>query len=361
MKLYELLEENPGEEITVWDENYDLECYFYGGVIDDKGNDEWDTAMYQLAKKLEVVSTEIKDNRTIATVNLSQIVENNLDGLEKADLFINCDIDDIMENMANILSGNVSENWLTDFVEALTRTDERFSEHSTFSEEEERSDDKPALFDINEEDDPDYYEVQELAEQEAATDRQTVREKLKKEIFEAIERAFRASWESPNYFSVYIDFDTGRPYTNEELSLSEMPMSVYFGKDFGIYNCGGNPELYDPVIYDDNYLGNLESWLNDYERSKYNEWLQSDEFKELEENDESEDKDECEQAKIEWIKTNTNAHKALYEYARDEELAEFAYEADEIAEDAINTWEKAIKEEAEGTDEGEAPIFQRAR
>ena len=327
MKLYELLEENPGEEITVWDENYDLECYFYGGSINDKGNDEWDTAMYQLAKKLEVINTAIKDNRTCTVVNLSQIVENNLDELEKADLFVNCDIDDIMDNMANILSGNVSENWLTDFVEALTRTDERFSEQSTFSEEE------------------------------AATDRQAVREKLKKEIFDAIERAFLSSWDSPNYFSVYIDFDTGKPYVIEAVSASEMPMSVYFGKDFGIYSCGGNPELYDPVIYDDNYLKNLESWLNDYERSKYNEWLQSDEFKKLEEKDASDD----EETKIEWLETNTNAHKALYEYARHEELAEFADKADEIAEDAINTWEKAVKEEAEGADEGEAPIFQRAR
>ena len=33
--------------------------------------------------------------------------------------------------------------------------------------EEERSDDKPAPFDINEYDDPDYYEQRQLAEQEA--------------------------------------------------------------------------------------------------------------------------------------------------------------------------------------------------
>ena len=136
MKLYDLLKENPEEEITVWDEEFGIETYFYGGTIEDKGNDEWDTAMYQLAKKLEVINTAIKDNRTCAVVNLSQIIENNLDKLEKTDLFINCDVDSIMDDMPNILAGNVSEKWLTDFVEALPRNDERFYKDYILSEEE---------------------------------------------------------------------------------------------------------------------------------------------------------------------------------------------------------------------------------
>ena len=112
MKLYEYLDLMPeGEELTVWDKDYDMEVYFYGG----KPADKWDKVMSNLSKMLTI--EEIKNNGV--TVNLSQIIENKLDSLDKADLFIRCDIDSIMDDIDNILAGNVSENWMGQFVAAL--------------------------------------------------------------------------------------------------------------------------------------------------------------------------------------------------------------------------------------------------
>ena len=112
MKLYEYLDLMPeGEELTVWDIDYDMETYFYGGKPDDK----WDKAMSNLSKLLTI--EEIRNNGV--TVNLSEIIENKLENLNKADLFIRCDIDSIMDDIDNILAGNVSENWMERFVSAL--------------------------------------------------------------------------------------------------------------------------------------------------------------------------------------------------------------------------------------------------
>ena len=112
MKLYEYLELMPeGEELTVWDKDYDMETYFYGGKPDDK----WDKAMSDLSKLLTV--EEIRNNGV--TVNLSEMIESKLDNLDKAELFIRCDIDSIMYDIDNILAGNVSENWMEQFVAAL--------------------------------------------------------------------------------------------------------------------------------------------------------------------------------------------------------------------------------------------------
>lgn len=117
MTLHDILI-NTDEEITVWDKDYDIEVYFYGVgyVTDDDGTvDRWDKAMLSLSKLLEVV--ESSDDGY--TVNLSEVIENKLDELERADLFIRCNIDAIMDDMMNILSGNVSEEWLEKFVAVL--------------------------------------------------------------------------------------------------------------------------------------------------------------------------------------------------------------------------------------------------
>ena len=112
MKLYDYIKLMPeGEELTVWDKDYDMETYFYGGKPDDK----WDKAMSDLSKLLTI--EEIRNNGI--TVNLSEIIENKLENLNKADLFIGCDIDSIMDDIDNILAGNVSENWMEQFVAAL--------------------------------------------------------------------------------------------------------------------------------------------------------------------------------------------------------------------------------------------------
>ena len=112
LTLYEYLNLMPeGEELTVWDKDYDMETYFYGG----KPDDAWDKAMSDLSQLLTI--TEIRSGGVI--VNLSEIIENKLDSLDKTDLFIRCDIDSIMDDIDNIFAGYVSESWMQKFVDAL--------------------------------------------------------------------------------------------------------------------------------------------------------------------------------------------------------------------------------------------------
>ena len=112
MKLYEYLNLMPeGEELTVWDVDYDMETYFYGGKPDDK----WDKAISDLSKLLTI--TEIRTGGVI--VNLSEVIENNIDKLERTDLFTDYDIDIIMAEMERDIAGNVSESWMEQFVAAL--------------------------------------------------------------------------------------------------------------------------------------------------------------------------------------------------------------------------------------------------
>lgn len=112
MKLYDYLKLMPShEELTVWDTVYDFETYFYGNNTDGK----WDKCLLELSKLLTI--KEIRRNGVI--VNLTEVIEKNLPNLEKTDLFIDCDIESIMLDMDNILSGAVSEKWLEKFVENL--------------------------------------------------------------------------------------------------------------------------------------------------------------------------------------------------------------------------------------------------
>lgn len=112
MKLYEYLNLMPeGEDLTVWDKDYDMETYFYGGKPDDK----WDKVIFDLSKLLTI--TEIRTGGVI--VNLSKVIENNIDKLERTDLFTDYDIDIIMAEMERDIAGNVSESWMEQFVAAL--------------------------------------------------------------------------------------------------------------------------------------------------------------------------------------------------------------------------------------------------
>lgn len=56
-----------GEELTVWDKDYDMETYFYGGNPDDI----WSKALFDLSKLLTIM--EIRANGVI--VNLSKVIE----------------------------------------------------------------------------------------------------------------------------------------------------------------------------------------------------------------------------------------------------------------------------------------------
>ena len=114
MKLYDYLKNvSESEEITVWDKEYDMETYFYGG----KPKQKWDTSMCNLSKLLTV--TEIKKNGI--TVNFSEVIENKISELEEAGLFNNCDIESIMEEIEDIMAGYVSERWMEKFVEVLSK------------------------------------------------------------------------------------------------------------------------------------------------------------------------------------------------------------------------------------------------
>ena len=107
LKLYE-----EDTELTVWDSVYDMETYFYNTTDD---GDLWTKTMMELSKLLTI--TEIKADGVI--VNLTEVVETNMEKLKEADLFISYDIDDIMCDMDNILAGYVSEKWLETFVKAM--------------------------------------------------------------------------------------------------------------------------------------------------------------------------------------------------------------------------------------------------
>lgn len=105
------------DEFTVYDKDYDTEVYFYHPDM----NEKWDIAMDEIAGLLTVVdykeATE-KDN-PCATVDLSGLIERNIDNGVFKDLFIHNDIDAIMDDIMNIFAGYVSEEWLTDFAESL--------------------------------------------------------------------------------------------------------------------------------------------------------------------------------------------------------------------------------------------------
>lgn len=112
MKLYDYLTTlEEGTELTVWDKEYDIESYFYN----DEEDDDWQTSMLELAKLLDV--TEVKERGVI--VNLSDVIENKLNELKEANLFIRCTVDSIMNDMESILSGYVSEEWFKKFVDVL--------------------------------------------------------------------------------------------------------------------------------------------------------------------------------------------------------------------------------------------------
>lgn len=117
MKLYEYLDLMPeGEELTVWDRDYDMETYFYGGKPDQ--SDKWEMTIDKLSHLLTI---ERISNRGV-TVNLSEVIEKRIDKLKEADLFYYewWGIDEIMEEMESILAGNTSEEWMEKFVGILS-------------------------------------------------------------------------------------------------------------------------------------------------------------------------------------------------------------------------------------------------
>ena len=112
MKLYDyLVTLEEGTELTVWDEDYDIESYFYN----DEPDDDWQTSMLELAKLLDV--TEVKKRGVI--INLSEVIGKKINELKEANLFRRRTVDSIMNDMENILSGYASEEWFKKFVDVL--------------------------------------------------------------------------------------------------------------------------------------------------------------------------------------------------------------------------------------------------
>lgn len=113
MKLIDVINIlDDGDEITVWDKDYDTEIYF----CKDDNPDEWTKAINKIASELDVV----KVGERAVVVNLGDLISKRLSILNKADLFIQCDIDSIMDDIESIFAGNVSENWMIKFADALT-------------------------------------------------------------------------------------------------------------------------------------------------------------------------------------------------------------------------------------------------
>lgn len=112
MKLYDcLVTLEEGTELTVWDKEYDIESYFYN----DEADDDWQTSMLELTKLLDV--TEVKERGVI--INLSEVIENKINELKEANLFLRCTTNRIMGSMEGILAGGVSEEWFKKFVDVL--------------------------------------------------------------------------------------------------------------------------------------------------------------------------------------------------------------------------------------------------
>ena len=111
MTLAEYILNSNEDEITVTDECFDMETYFYPFDMEEK----WDRSMRKFAEMLTV--KEIKHGTVI--VNLSEVIENNLQKLKKADLFIKCSLNAVMRSMEGIIAGNVSEEWFERFVNVL--------------------------------------------------------------------------------------------------------------------------------------------------------------------------------------------------------------------------------------------------
>lgn len=115
MKLSELLI-NKDDEVTVWDTDWDMETYFFGTEYNGT-EDDWDKSMFEFSKLLDV--TEYSEEERSATVDMSGLIERNMDALEKSNLFTDCDMESIMCDMPEILAGQVSEKWLKKFVDVL--------------------------------------------------------------------------------------------------------------------------------------------------------------------------------------------------------------------------------------------------
>ena len=115
MTLFDYIRNSKSWEITVWDDDYDVEVYFY--KPEDYDNlDLWDKSMVELSKLLTISTF----NKHGVSVNLSSLIEKHIDKLKEKEIFSHaCDIDIIMDEINPILSGNIPEEDMWRFVSVL--------------------------------------------------------------------------------------------------------------------------------------------------------------------------------------------------------------------------------------------------
>lgn len=122
MTLKEYIASRPDNEdyaeFTVFDKDYDVEVYFYHPDM----TEPWDIAMDRIASKLSVIEYTEEDlmhNNPQVTVDLSDLIERNINNGTFEKLFIRNTVDDIMNDIHAIFAGHVSEEWLTEFADSL--------------------------------------------------------------------------------------------------------------------------------------------------------------------------------------------------------------------------------------------------
>ena len=117
MTLYEYIKGSKSWEVTVGDDDYDVEVYFYKPA-DYNNLDLWDKSMVELSKLLEISSF----NENGVSVNFSSLIAKHLTILKEKEIFtLISDIDEIMFEINSIISGNVPDKWMWDFVSVLIR------------------------------------------------------------------------------------------------------------------------------------------------------------------------------------------------------------------------------------------------
>lgn len=117
MTLYDYVKNSNDCEITVWDDDYDVEVYFYKPK-DYDNLDLWNKAMVELSRLLTISTF----NENGVSVNLSSIIEKHFITLKEKEIFtLTSDIDEIMFEINSIISGNVPDKWMWDFVSVLIR------------------------------------------------------------------------------------------------------------------------------------------------------------------------------------------------------------------------------------------------
>lgn len=102
MKLMELLTKE-NEEFTCWDTDYDME--FYMEKL--KEDDPYNRAMMAFARCVDIKHVGPKG----ITLKVTELITKNLEREEFRELFIDSDIDAVMNDWDAIMAGYAGESW----------------------------------------------------------------------------------------------------------------------------------------------------------------------------------------------------------------------------------------------------------